>query len=81
VVVTDIYAWPSPKLNGAKVDKQAQLIASLKYERAGYLRRGLHERVAFCDEVLAQFGVRELASVEPHTEVAVTTKGKKRKSR
>lgn len=80
MVVMDIHSWPSPKLNGAKVDKQAQLIASLKHERAGYVRRGLHERVAFVDEVLAEFGVRELASVEPHTEVAATTKGKKRKS-
>lgn len=77
----DIYAWPSPKLNGAKVDKQAQLIAALQHERAGYLRRGQHARVAFIDEVLAQYGVRELASVEPHTEAATATKGKKRKSR
>jgi len=79
MVVMDIYAWPPSHMIGAPVDKKAQLIASLKHERQGYVNRGLHERAALVDEVLAQFGVRELASVEPAVETAVAAKGKKRK--
>jgi len=63
------------------VNKQQQLIESLKQEREGYARRGLHHRVALVDEVLASLGVRELASLEPVVEVATAPKGKKRKSR
>jgi hypothetical protein len=51
----------------------------LKQERLGYLRRGLHNRVAAIDEVLAGLGVRELATVEPEVETATVTKGKRRK--
>ena len=80
MVVMDIYSWPSPNMIGTPVDNKAPIIASLQNERQGYLRRGLHERVALVDEVLASYGVREFASVEPRTEVAATTKGKKRKS-
>ncbi len=61
------------------MDKKAQIIASLKAERQGYVNRGLHERVALVDELLAEYGVRELASVEPAVETAVVAKGKKRK--
>lgn len=59
--------------------KNDALIKSLKFEREGYLRRGLMNRVAAVDEVLAGLGVRELASVEPPAERAVAPKGKKRK--
>ena len=63
------------------MDKHKQLIEALKKERAGYANRGLHERVAQVDEVLASLGVRELASLEPASEVAALLKGKKRRSR
>jgi hypothetical protein len=81
VVAMDIYAWPSPNMIGTPVDNKARIIASLQNERQGYLNRGLHERVALVDEVLASYGVRELATVQPDVEVATATKGKKRKSR
>ena len=61
------------------MDKRAALIHTLKQERAGYVARGLHERVAAIDEVLASMGERELASVEPEVERATVTKGKRRK--
>lgn len=61
------------------MDKRAALIATLKQERAGYVARGLHERVAAIDEVLASMGERELAAIEPVTERATATKGKRRK--
>jgi Trp operon repressor len=61
------------------MDKKASLIQSLLAERAGYVSRGLHARVAAVDEVLASLGQRELASVEPEVEVATVTKGKRRK--
>jgi len=59
--------------------KTKALIESLKTEREGYVRRGLAQRVAAVDEVLAQLGVRELASVEPPAERAIVPKGKRRK--
>lgn len=61
------------------MNKKAALIESLKAERAGYLRRGLVQRVAALDEVLASLGVRELAAVEPEIEIATVAKGKRRK--
>ncbi len=61
------------------MDKRVTLIESLKHERLGYVRRGLHNRVAAIDEVLAGLGVRELAAIEPEIETATVTKGKRRK--
>ncbi len=61
------------------MDKKAALIQSLKAERAGYARRGLAQRVAALDEVLASLGVRELAAIEPEVETASIAKGKRRK--
>jgi hypothetical protein len=75
-----IVSWlPPTTKKRAPVNKHQHLIDSLKNERAGYLARGLHDRVSAVDEVLASLGVREFASVEPEVEVAVITKGKKRK--
>jgi hypothetical protein len=61
------------------MDKKTALIESLKIERAGYARRGLVERVAALDEILASLGVRELAAIEPAIETANLAKGKRRK--
>lgn len=58
---------------------KAKLIQALREEREGYLRRGLAQRVAAVDEILASLGVRELASVEPEVEIASIMKGKRRK--
>jgi hypothetical protein len=57
------------------------MIDSLLRERASYVRRGLVQRVAAVDEVLASLGVREVAAVEPPAEHATAPKAKKRKGR
>jgi len=64
-------------------------IASLLVERAGYVQRGLKDRVKQVDEALADRGYvhkyaekyseRESASVEPEAERAVTPRVTKRK--
>lgn len=59
-------------------DKE-KLIQALRAEREGYLRRGLAQRVAAIDEILAAMGVRELAAIEPEVETASIVKGKRRK--
>lgn len=67
--------------NGDTVNQKQLMIDSLVKERASYVRRGLLQRVAAVDEVLASLGVREVASVEPVVEQAIAPKAKKRKSR
>jgi hypothetical protein len=71
--------WDSLSWSEVFMDKRAALIHTLKQERAGYLARGLHNRVAAVDELLATMGERELAAVEPEVEKATATKGKRRK--
>ena len=59
------------------------IIASLLNERAGYVQRGLKDRVSQVDAQLTALGHKsaprvETASVEPETERAVTSKRTKR---
>jgi hypothetical protein len=64
-------------------------IESLLFERAGYVQRGLKDRVKQVDEALAErnyvhkyaekYSEKELASVEPEAERAVTPRVTKRK--
>lgn len=58
---------------------KVKVIQALREEREGYLRRGLAQRVAAVDEILAALGVRELAALEPEVEVASIVKAKRRK--
>jgi hypothetical protein len=63
------------------VSQKQMMIDSLMRERESYVRRGLLQRVAAVDAVLASMGVREVAASEPVAEHAVSPKAKKRKSR
>lgn len=62
-------------------------IDALLFERAGYERRGLKDRVKAVDEALRELGFdhkyipeAEVASVEPEVEKAVLKRGKKKKA-
>jgi hypothetical protein len=61
-------------------------IDALLIERAGYVRRGLKDRVKACDDSLAALGYKnktdviETASVEPVVERAVRKAAPKRKA-
>jgi hypothetical protein len=67
----------------------SKLIAALLIEREGYARRALKDRVKQVDESLAELGYvhkyaekyseKELASIEPEAERAVTPRATKRK--
>jgi hypothetical protein len=55
-------------------------VESLLFEREGYVRRGLKQRVAQVDAELAKFGIGiESASVEPTVETASRAKPRARK--
>ena len=58
-------------------------IESLLFERAGYVQRGLKDRVKQVDDALASLGhrvaVKESATIEPEAERAVTPRVTKRK--
>jgi len=58
-------------------------IASLLVERAGYVQRGLKDRVKQVDDALASLdhrvAVKESATIEPEAERAVTPRVTKRK--
>jgi len=58
-------------------------IQALLIERAGYIRRGLKDRVKQVDDALAALGykqaVQETASVEPESERATVPRASKRK--
>lgn len=62
-------------------------IEALKVERAGYVRRGLKDRVKMIDDILKKAGASldaepevEVASVEPEAERAIVRKARKRKA-
>lgn len=62
-------------------------IDALLFERAGYERRGLKDRVKAVDDALRELGFDhkympevEVASVEPEVEKAVLKRGKKKKA-
>lgn len=67
-------------------DKNRNLIEALLVERRAYLRRNLSDRVASVDAALASAGYvapgsdKELAAVEPTSERAVSSRGRKRKT-
>jgi hypothetical protein len=55
-------------------------IKSLQYERRGYEARGLKDKVAYIDSILASLGVepvkpKEAATLEPSVERAVSSRG------
>lgn len=58
-------------------------IESLLVERAGYVQRGLKDRVKQVDDALSSLGhrvaVKESATIEPEAERAVTPRVTKRK--
>jgi hypothetical protein len=61
-------------------------IDALLFEREGYVRRGLKDRVKACDDALAQLGYKskvaevETAAVEPVAERATRKAAPKRKA-
>ena len=61
-------------------------IDALLFEREGYLRRGLKDRVKACDDALAALGYKsrvaevETAAVEPVAERATRKAASKRKA-
>lgn len=56
------------------------IVQALLFERSGYERRGLHDRVAQVDAVLESLGVEiETSSIEPQTETATRKKPLRRK--
>ena len=62
-------------------------IKSLQYERRGYEARGLKDRVAYIDSILASLGVapvepvksKEAATLEPSVERAVSSRGTRKR--
>jgi hypothetical protein len=66
------------------MDKEKLYVANLLNERLGYVRRGLHERVAEVDEILKRYAVAvpqdvETTTIEPEVERAVAPKAKRKK--